>query len=104
LPDLNLGTVEGRSCAPSLRTAVYAVFERQDRYTHVLDGRFKGGHITRHHGRPDEGVHGVQLEMAWRAYMDESPPYRWHEERAAAVTPLLRQMVEVMVDWRPGES
>ena len=102
LPDLNLGTVEGRSCDASLRAAVHAVFERQDRYTHVLDGRFRGGHITRHFGRPHEGVHAVQLEMAWRAYMEESPPYAWHEARAAAVTPLLREMVQVMVNWRPA--
>ena len=100
LPDLNLGTAEGRSCSASLRAAVCAVFERQTRYSHVLDGRFKGGHITRHYGRPHEGVHAVQLEMAWRAYMEESPPYLWHEARAAAITPLLREMVQVMVDWQ----
>jgi N-formylglutamate deformylase len=68
----------------------------------VLNGRFKGGHITRHYGNPAGGVHAVQLEMCWRAYMDESPPYVWHEARAAAVTPLLRRMVDTLVDWRPG--
>jgi N-formylglutamate deformylase len=102
LPDLNLGTVEGRSCAPSLRAAVYGVIKRQGTWSHVLDGRFKGGHITRHFGRPEDGLHAVQLEMAWRAYMDEAPPYAWHEARAAAVTPLLREMVQAMVDWRPA--
>jgi N-formylglutamate deformylase len=101
LPDLNLGTVEGRSCAPSLREAVYDVFQRQNTYSHVLDGRFKGGHITRHFGQPQDGIHAVQLEMAWRAYMDEVPPYAWHEAKAAAVTPLLREMVQVMIGWRP---
>ena len=101
LPDLNLGTVEGRSCAPELRAAVYAVFQRQQAYSHVLDGRFKGGHITRHFGQPGHGIHAVQLEMAWRAYMDEAPPYSWHDAKAAAVTPLLREMVQVMIGWRP---
>jgi N-formylglutamate deformylase len=102
LPDLNLGTVEGRSCEPSLRTAAYAVFQRQTAYSHVLDGRFKGGHITRHFGQPGAGVHAVQLEMAWRAYMDEAPPYAWHPRKAEAVTPLLRELVQVMIDWRPA--
>jgi N-formylglutamate deformylase len=102
LPDLNLGTVDGRSCAPALRAAVYRVFEQQDVYTHVLDGRFKGGHITRHFGRPEDGVHAVQLEIAWRAYMDEAAPDAWHEAKAAAVTPLLRELVQVMIDWRPA--
>jgi N-formylglutamate deformylase len=102
LPDMNLGTVEGRSCAPTLRTAVAAVFEQQRGYSHVVDGRFKGGHITRGHGRPQDGVHAVQLEMAWRAYMDEAPPYAWHEAKAAAVQPLLQRLVQVLRDWRPA--
>ncbi|MEN9419027.1 MAG: N-formylglutamate deformylase HutG [Pseudomonadota bacterium] len=102
LPDLNLGTVEGRSCAPTLRAAVYGVFERQHTYSHVLDGRFKGGQITRHFGQPEHGVHTIQLEMAWRAYMDEERPYRWHPDKAAAITPLLREMVQAMLEWRPA--
>ena len=102
LPDLNMGTVEGRSCAPSLREAAYAVFQRQTSYTHVLDGRFKGGHITRHFGRPDAGWHAVQLEMAWSAYMDAAPPYRWDADRAAGVQPLLRELVRTLIDWRPA--
>lgn len=102
LPQLNLGTVEGTSCAPTLRAALAAVLAGQSAYSHVVDGRFKGGHITRHFGRPAEQVHAVQLEMGWSAYMDEQPPYRWHEARAAAVTPLLRRLVQAMLDWRPA--
>jgi len=85
-----------------LRTKLVQVFASQSRYSHVVDGRFKGGHITRHFGRPAHGVHTVQLEMSWRAYMQETPPYVWHEERAAAVTPLLRSLVQTMIDWRPA--
>ena len=102
LPHMNLGTVGGTSCAPALRDALAGVFAAQERYAHVVDGRFKGGHITRQHGRPQQGVHAVQLEVCWRAYMDETPPYRWHDERAAEVSPLLRQLVQTMVDWRPA--
>ncbi len=101
LPHMNLGTVNGSSCAPALRAALSAVFAAQQTYSHVTDGRFKGGHITRHFGQPQRGLHAVQLEMCWRAYMDESKPYRWNDERAAQVTPLLRLLVQVMVDWRP---
>lgn len=100
LPHLNLGTVDGAACAPSLRDALAAVLAAQGRYTHVVDGRFKGGHITREYGRPADGVHAVQLEMCWRAYMDETP-VRWNDARAAAVTPLLAQLVTTMRDWRP---
>jgi N-formylglutamate deformylase len=100
LPHMNLGTADGAACAPALRDALAAVFAAQTRYTHVVDGRFKGGHITRQNGRPSDGIHAVQLEMCWRAYMDETPP-RWNDARAAEVTPLLTQLVRTMRDWRP---
>lgn len=100
LPHLNLGTTEGHSCAPSLRDALAGVLASHADYEHVVDGRFKGGHITRQYGRPENGVHAVQLEMCWRTYMQESPP-AWSAERAAEVTPLLRELVHVMLDWAP---
>ena len=102
LPHLNLGTAGGNSCAGTLRDAVAGVFGAQTTYSHVVDGRFKGGHITRHFGRPALGMHTVQLEMCWRAYMDETPPYRWHAERAAQITPLLRALVLALLAWRPA--
>lgn len=101
LPHMNLGTVGGHSCSASLRAALVSQLNSQSDYTHIVDGRFKGGHITRHYGRPDEGVHTVQLEMCWRAYMEETPPLQWHEGRAAAVTPLLQKLVQAMLRWRP---
>jgi N-formylglutamate deformylase len=100
LPHLNLGTADGAACAPALRDALAAVLAAQGRYTHVVDGRFKGGHITRQYGQPADGVHAVQLEMCWRAYMDETPA-RWNDARAAEVTPLLTQLVTTLRDWRP---
>ncbi len=101
LPHMNLGTVDGTSCDPALRDSLAANLAAQSSYSFVVDGRFKGGHITRHFGRPQNGIHAVQLEMCWRAYMDETPPCRWHEERAAGVTPLLRQLVQTMMCYRP---
>ena len=101
LPHMNVGTVGGISCAPALREQVAAVFASQTEFTHVMDGRFKGGFITREYGRPADGVHAVQLEMCWRAYMDEGPPAGWNDAQAAAVTPLLRTLVRTLRDWRP---
>jgi N-formylglutamate deformylase len=100
LPHMNLGTAGGTSCDPALAQQVLAVFEGQSRYSHVLNGRFKGGHITRRYGRPQDGVHALQLEMCWRAYMHELPR-GWSDERAAAVTPVLRAMLGAMRDWQP---
>ena len=101
LPDLNLGTTSGASCAPSLRAALSQKLQAQDRFTHVTDGRFKGGHITRHFGRPATGRHAIQLEMCWSTYMPESPPYTVDPARAAQLTPVLHALVQTMLDWRP---
>jgi N-formylglutamate deformylase len=101
LPALNLGTAGGTSCAPALRDALAGVLAGQDRWPHVVDGRFKGGYITRHYGRPDAGIHAVQLEMTWDCYMDETPPYAWSEAKAAEVRPLLRELLRTLRDWKP---
>jgi N-formylglutamate deformylase len=101
LPHLNLGTADGASCDPALRTVLAGVLGAHPQWSHVVDGRFKGGYITRHHGQPANRQHAVQLEMCWRTYLDESRPGVWHPERAAAITPLLRALVQAMIDWRP---
>ena len=71
LPDFNLGTADGASCAEPLRQRLAERLAGQATYTHVVDGRFKGGYITRHYGRPADGVQAVQLELAQCNYMDE---------------------------------
>ena len=101
LPHLNLGTASGSSCAAALRAALSHVLDAQERFSHVVDGRFKGGYITRRYGRPDANVHAVQLEMCWRCYLDEARPHEWHAQRAGEVQPLLRALVQSMLDWRP---
>jgi N-formylglutamate deformylase len=101
LPALNLGTVDGRSCAASLRAQLADVLAAQHTYPHVVDGRFKGGYITRHYGRPDDAVHAVQLEMTWDCYMDETPPWAYRPDKAAQVQPLLRELLCTLRDWTP---
>jgi N-formylglutamate deformylase len=101
LPDLNLGTVDGASCAPSLRSALVKVLEAQTAFTQVVDGRFKGGYITRQRGRPREGIHAVQLEMCWSSYMAEQPPFQVDPGRAATLLPVLQALVRAMLAWAP---
>jgi len=93
LPDLNLGTGGGTSCSPVLTTALGHLLETQNRYTHVIDGRFKGGYITRHYGRPHEHIHAVQLEMCFSCYMHEEPPYMIDAALAGKLLPLLRSLL-----------
>jgi len=101
LPDLNLGTAGGTSCAPSLRRALTNVLEHQHSFSHVTDGRFKGGHITRHYGRPQQGIHAVQLEMCWSCYMKEAPPFVIDPARADRLEPVLRALLQAALDWTP---
>src|SRR6478735_8877366 len=64
LPDLNLGTADGRSCSPALQARLVEVLQGQRRYDWVVNGRFKGGYITRQYGDPEHGVDAVQLEIS----------------------------------------
>ena len=102
LPDLNLGTANGASCDPALCNALADVLAAQTQFTRVVDGRFKGGFITRQYGRPAEGVHAVQMEMCWRCYMEEAPPFSYDSARAALVLPLLRELASTMLAMRPS--
>ncbi len=93
LPDLNLGTNSGQSCSAALIDSVAAVAAAAP-FSHVVNGRFKGGYITRHYGQPQHNVHAIQLEMRQALYMDEAAPFGWREDRAARVQPVVRAMLE----------
>jgi N-formylglutamate deformylase len=94
LPDFNLGSADGRSCAAPVAAAVRSVLQTQQRFTHVCNGRFKGGFITRHYGRPELGMHALQLELAQRCYMDEATPQCFDASVAADCSNLVTQMLQ----------
>ena len=101
LTDFNLGTGGGSSCDPRLGDAVLSVVKGDDSYTSVLNGRFKGGYITRHYGDPSANIHAVQLELSERTYMDEKPPFDYDEVLATKVRVVLRKLIETMLAWKP---
>lgn len=106
LPHFNIGTNDGKSCAPELEARIARICRdssvapgddaEQDAqrqrsaqqrrsplgnpgrdghanpfWQTVVNGRFKGGWTTRHYGRPDQGYHAVQMELACRGYLAE---------------------------------
>jgi N-formylglutamate deformylase len=93
LPDLNVGTANGLAAAEAVGLAVMEVCAQQNQFTHVLNGRFKGGFITRHYGNPQGGIHAVQLEKCQSLYMSELPPYSYQPALATQVQPLLQKMM-----------
>ena len=94
LPDLNLGTADGKSCAPGIGEALVKSVEE---YSVALNGRFKGGYITRNYGNPANGVHAVQLELSEATYMHEKAPYRFRETKARELRPQLRTLLELLL-------
>ena len=105
LPHFNIGTNSGASCDPAIAAAVEAACAASD-FSHVVNGRFKGGYTTRHYGRPADGVHAVQMELACRGYMTEPdgetlpgdwpPPYS--EADAAPMRAVLRTILQALID------
>ena len=94
LPDFNLGTANGASCSPRLQQRLVDVLEVQREYAFVVNGRFKGGYITRQYGKPRDGVEAVQLELAQCNYMDEES-FQYRETKARKIQKPIRTMLEI---------
>jgi N-formylglutamate deformylase len=93
LPDFCFGTADGQSCGEQVIAGALAQVRKSDA-SWVVNGRFKGGYITRRYGAPVNGVHGVQLEMCQSLYMDEVPPFRFRPDLSERVAPIVQACVE----------
>ena len=93
LPSFNIGTNGGVSCAPAVEAAAAAVCRSAPGYDTVVNGRFKGGWTTRHYGRPEMGIHAIQMEIAQSTYMDEAPPWDWRPDLANRLRPVLAEVL-----------
>jgi N-formylglutamate deformylase len=93
LPDLNLGTSAGASCSPALQHRLESVLAAQDEYDFIVNGRFKGGYITRHYGEPARGIDAVQMEISQRNYMDEDS-FAYDAGKAAHLRKLLTALLQ----------
>ena len=106
LPHFNLGTFAGASCAPVLTARIESLCDATE-FTRVTNGRFKGGYTTRHYGRPESGVHAVQMELACRGYLREPVgevepanwPCPWDEGFAAPMRSVLERVLTACIDF-----
>jgi N-formylglutamate deformylase len=101
LPDINIGTADGSSCHADLLLPLLEILDSQSQFSYVLNGRFKGGYITRHYGSPANGVHALQIELAQSAYMDEDH-VNYDEARAAPLRELLQRLVSALLRFSPA--
>lgn len=102
LPDLNIGTDHGRSCDSRLETAVQSLCAASDGYSWVCNGRFRGGWTTRHYGRPETGIHAIQMELAQSTYLGrEAAPWTCDPDRVGRLRALLAKILAVLADLVP---
>ena len=98
LPDFNFGTNRGKSCNAQLESDIIAVLDSQSTYSHVANGRFVGGYITRHFGEPNQNSHAVQIELSQSTYMDEATR-EWDDVKAEKVQPVFRSIISAITNW-----
>jgi formiminoglutamase len=99
LPDFNIGTNGGNTCAPQIEEAVAAICETAEGYTSTVNGRFKGGWTTRHYGRPEDGIHAIQMELAQSTHLSsETPPFTFDEGKAARLRAHLSKILNTLND------
>jgi len=97
LPDFNFGNNDGKSCAPELLERVNKIVGNSH-YSHVCNGRFKGGYITRFFGQPEQGVHAIQLELSQATYLvDNIHDYQLDKVKKQQVSFLLKQIIESLL-------
>jgi N-formylglutamate deformylase len=103
LPVVNFGTNSGRSCEPVLVESARAVVAASP-YSVVVDGRFKGGYITRHYGDPPRGVHALQIEINQHAYLADGSRTLWDDAKAARLSRMLNAVCMSLVGFAPSTS
>jgi len=96
LPDLNIGTADGKSCNQTIAKAAFDAAQKSS-YSAVLNGRFIGGYITRRYGQPEEGVHALQMELTQSNYMNEDS-FTYDETRAARLKPALEIILHAITN------
>lgn len=103
LPDFNIGTDQGRTCAPEIEKIAVDVTAAAEGYDSVLNGRFKGGWTTRHYGKPEHAVHAIQMELAQSTHLaTEAPPFALDAEKAAKLRIHLKQILQQIEAAAPG--
>lgn len=89
--DFVLGDCHGTSCGSALVETVESYLAGLG-YVVTRNLPYAGGYVTRHYGRPERGVHALQIEVNRALYMDEE-----RVERRPRLDRLRREMEGLIV-------
>jgi N-formylglutamate deformylase len=111
LPQFNIGTDHGTTCAPALTATIEKICDASG-MSRVTNGRFRGGWITRHYGNPRSGIHAVQMELAMRGYLREPTdgisaenwPAPLDDGHAALLRVALRDILDACIAFVTGKT
>ena len=102
VPDFNIGTNQGRTCASNVEQRITDICSNSNDYDTILNGRFKGGWTTRHYGNPAENIHAIQMELAQSTYLSaEAPPWTYDIEKSARLRETLTQILTALAQLAP---
>lgn len=94
LPDFNIGNDMGRTCDARIEAVTAEAAAKAEGYSSIVNGRFKGGWTTRHYGKPEQGVHAIQMELAQITHLaSEAPPFAYDVEKAERLRMHLREIL-----------
>lgn len=103
LPDFNIGTNAGTTCAPQVADTVAEICRQARGFSTAVDGRFKGGWTTRHYGRPETGIHAIQMELAQSTYLSaQAAPWSYDHAKAGRLRPFLASILTALADLAPS--
>lgn len=102
LPDFNIGTNSGASCAAQIKAATLEICSQADGFSTISNGRFKGGWTTRHYGQPHTNIHAIQMELAQSTYLtDEAAPWTYDQIKADKLRPHLKSILTALAEMAP---
>ncbi|HCP82354.1 MAG TPA: N-formylglutamate deformylase [Octadecabacter sp.] len=102
LPDFNVGTNLGATCAAKIEATAVAICEDALGYSATVNGRFKGGWTTRHYGQPQSGIHSIQMELAQSTYLThEEAPWTYDQGKADRLRPHLKHILTALAELAP---
>ncbi|MBX7145714.1 MAG: N-formylglutamate deformylase [Alphaproteobacteria bacterium] len=97
LPDINFGTNDNKTLPIEIINLLSDVIIQNGQYSHVINGRFKGGYITRNYVNLKRNIFTLQIELSQILYMNETPPFIYDDKKALNLQAVLNKIIDVLL-------